>query len=55
MHTDILHPPTPAWKGDGVQWYASMNNRRLWVLKELRARGLLPGNKVLVKVRSSLC
>ena len=29
----------------------SMNNRRLWVLKQLRERGALPNNEVLVKVR----
>jgi hypothetical protein len=29
----------------------SMNNRRLWVLKQLRDRGLVPDNQVLVKVR----
>jgi hypothetical protein len=29
----------------------SLNNRRLYVLKELRARGLLPDNKVMVRTR----
>jgi hypothetical protein len=33
------------------QHYFSLNNRRLWVLKQLRDRGLLKDNKVLVRVR----
>ncbi|KAL3939867.1 MAG: hypothetical protein SGARI_001210, partial [Bacillariaceae sp.] len=36
------------------QWYFSLNNRRLWVLKRLREEGLLEqyDNKVLVRVRT---
>lgn len=37
---------------DGVSPpYFSLNNRRLWVLKQLRDRSLLPDNKVLVKLK----
>ena len=34
-------------------WYFSLNNRRLWVLKQLRDEGYLEqyGNKVAVRVR----
>ncbi len=35
-------------------WYFSLNNRRLWVLKRLREDGLLPhGGMVCVRVRSA--
>ena len=38
---------------DGSIWYFSLNNRRLWILKQLRAGGYLEkqGNKVKVRVR----
>lgn len=32
-------------------WYFSLNNRRLWVLKRCREEGLLPNNKIYVRVR----
>lgn len=32
-------------------WYFSLNNRRLWVFKRLREEGLLPNNKIAVRVR----
>eukprot|EP00980_Cylindrotheca_fusiformis_P011280 scaffold2597_cov116-Cylindrotheca_fusiformis.AAC.8 len=32
-------------------WYFSLNNRRLWVLKRCREEGLLPENRVFVRVR----
>ena len=38
---------------DGSIWYFSLNNRRLWILKQLRDGGYLEkqGNKVKVRVR----
>ena len=38
---------------DQGQWYFSLNNRRLWVLKRLREEGHLEkyGNKIAVRVR----
>jgi hypothetical protein len=38
---------------DDGQWYFSLNNRRLWVLKRCREEGLLEpyGNKIWVRVR----
>jgi hypothetical protein len=35
-------------------YYFSLNNRRLYVLKELHSRGLLPGGKILVRVKDAL-
>eukprot|EP00700_Malawimonas_jakobiformis_P000842 EC719635.1.p1 GENE.EC719635.1~~EC719635.1.p1 ORF type:complete len:97 (+),score=3.53 EC719635.1:113-403(+) len=35
----------------GSDQFYSMNNRRLWVFKQLRDRGLLPDNLVTVRVR----
>lgn len=32
----------------------SLNNRRLYVLKSLRSRGLLPNNKILVRTKPAL-
>ena len=34
--------------------YFSLNNRRLYVLKELRSRGLLPGNVIPARVKAAL-
>eukprot|EP00658_Telonema_sp_P-2_P076254 TRINITY_DN6643_c0_g1_i2.p1 TRINITY_DN6643_c0_g1~~TRINITY_DN6643_c0_g1_i2.p1 ORF type:complete len:117 (+),score=43.47 TRINITY_DN6643_c0_g1_i2:221-571(+) len=36
---------------DGVRWFFGLNNRRLWVLKQLREDGLLPDGLVKVRVR----
>jgi hypothetical protein len=36
---------------DEEPWYFSLNNRRLWVLKRCREEGLLPNNKIYVRVR----
>ena len=44
----------PMDKQDGLPWYFSLNNRRLWVLKRCREEGLLLGNdknKIQVRVR----
>lgn len=35
----------------GRDEYFSINNRRLWVLKECQQRGLLPGNCIKVRVK----
>lgn len=35
----------------GEPWYFSLNNRRLWVLKRCREEGLLPDNRIYVRVR----
>ena len=37
---------------DGDFWYFSLNNRRLWVLKQLREEGALVDDRVQVRVRS---
>lgn len=34
--------------------YFSLNNRRLYVLKDLRLRGLLPGNMIAARVKEAL-
>jgi hypothetical protein len=31
--------------------FCSLNNRRLWVFKQLRDKGLLPGNQIEVRVK----
>lgn len=36
---------------DGLPWYFSLNNRRLWVLKRCREEGLLENNTIAVRVR----
>lgn len=36
---------------DDCRWYFSLNNRRLWVLKQCRKEGLLQDNVVRVRVR----
>jgi hypothetical protein len=36
----------------GSPWYFSLNNRRLWVLKQLRAEGRLDNNQIRVRVRA---
>ena len=41
----------PVDEVDGLPWYFSLNNRRLWVLKQLREEDLLPDGKVTVRVR----
>ena len=33
------------------RWYYSLNNRRLWVLKQCREEGLLSNNEIEVRVR----
>ena len=48
-------PPIQVLAGpaaEGGQWYFSLNNRRLWVLKRCREEGLLgPGNTIGVRLR----
>ncbi len=41
----------PIEEKTGLQWYFSLNNRRLWVLKRCREEGLLPNNQIYVRVR----
>lgn len=37
---------------DGAErWYFSLNNRRLWVLKQCREEGLLSNNQIQVRIR----
>ena len=38
-------------EGEDEPWYFSLNNRRLWVLKQLREEGLLKDDKVKVRWR----
>jgi len=55
----ILGDVTALQKDDpeGEQWYYSLNNRRLWVLKQCRAEGLLEmqNNEIRVRIRSAKC
>jgi len=44
----LVGPPS---EEDGDPWYFSLNNRRLWVLKQLREEGLLPEGRVKVRWR----
>jgi hypothetical protein len=37
---------------DGKPWYFSLNNRRLWVLKECHKEGLLERQNNMIKVRT---
>ena len=56
MHVDALPQitilATPSSSKDGE--YFSLNNRRLWVLKQLRAKGKLKDNLVKVRVKDAL-
>lgn len=45
-------PKITVISNDGA--YFSLNNRRLYVLKELRLRGLLPGNVISARVKAAL-
>jgi hypothetical protein len=44
-------PPIQVLVGDD-NWYFSLNNRRLWVLKRCREEGLLANNQIRVRVRA---
>ena len=49
-------PPIQVLVGEGDEdgpWYFSLNNRRLWVIKQLREEGLLEGGVVGVRVREA--
>jgi hypothetical protein len=50
----VLVGPPVSDNDDDDRWYFSLNNRRLWVLKQCRAEGLLSrdNNKIRVRVRT---
>eukprot|EP00816_Leptocylindrus_hargravesii_P002054 CAMPEP_0196816314 /NCGR_PEP_ID=MMETSP1362-20130617/54629_1 /TAXON_ID=163516 /ORGANISM="Leptocylindrus danicus, Strain CCMP1856" /LENGTH=177 /DNA_ID=CAMNT_0042193585 /DNA_START=11 /DNA_END=544 /DNA_ORIENTATION=- len=39
-------------ESSGKQWYFSLNNRRLWVLKRCREEGMLENNSIQVRLRA---
>lgn len=47
----IVGPKDDSNNDSDGQWYFSLNNRRLWVLKRCREEGLLPNNQIFVRVR----